>query len=203
MKAIIQGALNKGISFEEYRSLFEQLVAEGKTTGQNQSEGYISYTKLNWTRWTRTEKNAEITRDTFESLQDINENITLLIITEAWCGDASQSLPVMAKLVDEAPNVSAKLVLRDENEALMNQFLTNGGKAIPKVIVLNDAQDVLATWGPRPKELQDIVVAFKKEHPESTGMDVSALTQKWYTKNNGVAIQEELVEELLTFCCKA
>ena len=88
MKAIIQEALNKGISFKEYRSLFEQLVAEGNTTGPNQSEGYVSYTKLNWTRWTRTEKNAEITRDTFESLQDINENITLLIITEAWCGDA-------------------------------------------------------------------------------------------------------------------
>ena len=203
MKTIIQEALKNGISFEEYRNLFEQLVADGKTTGSNQSEGYISYTKLNWTRWTRTEKNAVITRDTFESLQDINENITLLIITEAWCGDASQSLPVMAKLVEEAPNVSAKLVFRDENEGLMNQFLTNGGKSIPKVIVLNDEQEVLATWGPRPKELQDLVVAFKKEQPESTGMDVSALTQKWYTKNNGIAIQEELVEELLTFCCKA
>lgn len=201
MKAIIQEALDKGFSFEEYRSLFERLVKEGKTTGPNQSEGYVSYTKLNLTRWQRAEKDVEITRDTFESLQDISENITLLVISEAWCGDASQSLPVISRMVEESPNISAVVVLRDENDELMDNFLTNGGKAIPKVIVLNDDLEVLATWGPRPAELQALVVAFKKEKPESTGMDVSALTQKWYVKNKGVSIQEEIVEELLTYCC--
>lgn len=202
MEALITKALTEGYSFEAYKQLFEQLVAEGKTTGENQTEGYVSYTKLNWSRWKRAEKDNVILAGTQESLNDVYEPLSLIILTEAWCGDASQAMPMIEKVVNASDKLTAKIVLRDQHEALMNNFLTNGGKAIPKVLIVNKKNEVVSTWGPRPAELQAIVVDFKKENPTATGMDISALTQRWYVANKGVAIQEELIEELLTYCCK-
>lgn len=202
MKALITKALTEGYSFEAYKQLFEQLVAEGKTTGANQTEGYVSYTKLNWSRWKRAEKNDTVLAGTQESLNDVYEPLTLIILTEAWCGDASQAMPIIEKVVKASDKLRAKIILRDEHDELMSNYLTNGGKAIPKVLIVNKNNEVVSTWGPRPVELQALVVAFKKENPEATGMDISALTQRWYVANKGVAIQEELIEELLTYCCK-
>ena len=194
MKAIIEQAIQSAISFETYKTLFEKLVEEGRTTGSNQSEGYVSYTKLNWSRYKRAEKHVQLSESTIFQLQSIETPITLLIITEAWCGDASQALPVIEKMETISSNLTAKLVLRDEHEALMNLFLTNGAKAIPKIIALDNKFNVIGTWGPRPSELQQKVVEFKIQKPTATGIDISSMTQKWYNENRGAAIQYELLE---------
>ena len=193
MKKTIEAALKKSISFEQYNSLFESLVAEGKTTGPNQSEGYVGFTKLNWSRYKRALKQVELSQQTRQVLSSLKESITLLIITEAWCGDASQVLPVIELISEAAPKITSKLVLRDEHEELMNQFLTNGGKSIPKVIVLDEEKNVLASWGPRPSVLQKQVVAYKTENPTATGMDVSGLVQKWYNEDKGQTTQNEII----------
>lgn len=196
MKNSIEAALKNSISFEEYTTLFEQLVAEGKTTGPDQSEGYVSYTKLNWSRYKRALQQVELSDETVSALAAIKSPLTLLIITEAWCGDASQVLPVIELMSNASANINTQLVLRDEHEELMNQFLTNGGKSIPKVIVLDEQNKVLASWGPRPAAIQAQVVAFKAENPASTGMDVSGLVQKWYSEDKGQMTQQELVSLL-------
>ncbi len=196
MKNTIKTALEKSISFDEYVALFDQLVKEGKTTGPNQSEGYINFTKLNWSRYKRALKQIELDQATLQVLADIKEPLTLLIITEVWCGDASQVLPVIQLMDEMSEKITSKLVLRDKHEALMNAFLTNGGKAIPKVIVLDENNKVVTSWGPRPSELQKQVLAYKTENPTSTGMDVSALVQKWYNEDRGKITQLELASLL-------
>ncbi len=196
MKNTIETALEKSISFDEYVALFDQLVKEGKTTGPNQSEGYISFTKLNWSRYKRALKQIELDQATLHVLAEIKEPLTLLIITEVWCGDASQVLPVIQLMDELSEKITSKLVLRDEHAALMNAFLTNGGKAIPKVIVLDENNKVLTSWGPRPSELQKQVLAYKTENPTSTGMDVSGLVQKWYNEDRGKITQLELASLL-------
>lgn len=192
MKSTIEAALEKSISFDQYITLFEKLVKEGKTTGTNQSEGYISYTKLNWSRYKRALKQVELSQDTLQVLAEIKEPLTLLIITEAWCGDASQVLPVIQLMDEKSDKITSKLVLRDEHETLMNAFLTNGGKAIPKVIVLDENNNVLNSWGPRPSALQKQVIAYKTENPTATGMDVAGLVQKWYNEDHGQMTQREV-----------
>ncbi len=198
MDTVIEQSIQKAMTYESYVNLFEKLVEEGKTTGPNESEGYVSYTKLNLSRFKRATSNSNLTSLTSLKLQDINVPLTLLVITEAWCGDASYSLPVFEKIANASGNINLKIVLRDENDALINQFLTNNGKAIPKVIILDEKNNVVADWGPRPHILQEQVKTYKAETPEATGMDISKITQKWYTEDKGYAMQNEITSLLVS-----
>ena len=194
MSNTIFNSLNAAISFEEYFSLFEQLVSEKKTTGNLQDEGHINYTKLNWSRIKRTKQTITLNHATTDKLNKLEEKRTLLIITEAWCGDASQILPVIEKIINLSPFLQSKIVIRDEHPDLMNMFLTNGAKAVPKIIVLDDYNNVIGDWGPRPSELQNLVKKFKQKKPETTSIEVAKLTQNWYTQDSGESIQNEILQ---------
>ena len=162
MKSIINQALQNAMSFEEYKNLFENLVLEGKTTGPNQSEGYVSFTKLNLSRYHRASKFVELTQTTVNKLAELSEPLMLLLITEAWCGDAAQIIPVLEQMAEVQPLINHYLILRDEHLDIMDAFLTNGARAIPVTIVIDkESNEVLGHWGPRPEVLQQQVMQAK------------------------------------------
>ena len=78
----------------------------------------------------------------------------LLVIAEDWCGDASSTIPIVARFADAVPGMELRLLRRDEHPELMDRYLTNGARSIPIVIVLDESFRELGHWGPRPAELQ-------------------------------------------------
>ena len=136
MKEIIQNALQNSFSYTEYRKLASDLVAQGKPTGHDHSEALAQFATLNETRMNRLEKTITIDEDVQLKLQNISNNYIWLVLAESWCGDAAQILPVIYKMSAVSNALQLKIVLRDDNDLLMQQFLTNGGKAIPKIIIL-------------------------------------------------------------------
>lgn len=184
--------LNKSMSFEEYYQLNEELAKNGDTTGDNKTESLINYTKLNFSRMKRILKTTAIADEVIKSVDCLNEKLTWVILSESWCGDAAQNIPVFAKIAEANSNIAIKILLRDENEEIMNQYLTNGSKSIPKLICLDKDYNELGTWGPRPKYLQDWLY---KEKANPT-MEMSELKEKfqiWYTKDKGQTLQQEMV----------
>lgn len=147
MKKIIEESLERALSYTEYRNLVSTLLTEGKSTGPNQSEDLLNYSKLNDKRMKRLDKTIQLTEETISKIKDVKEPQTWLVLTEGWCGDAAQNIPVIHKIAAENPNINFKLVLRDENLELMDAFLTNGGRSIPKLIALNEKKEVINTWG--------------------------------------------------------
>lgn len=124
-----------------------------------------------------------------------------LVITEAWCGDAAQNIPVIAKIAEINSNIELKFILRGENLVVMDTYLTNGGRSIPKLICL-DSQTLeeLGTWGPRP------VIAQKRFMKDKTDPDVSheemvKNNQLWYLQDKTLSIQNEFLE-LIKKCKK-
>ena len=193
LTAVIEEAIIHAYTYKEYRSLVHKLAEKGKATGPDQSENLIHFSKLNDKRMKRLDKTIIIDPEAAKKLNDVQKKIVWLVITEGWCGDASQSLPVLKKLVDSNPNFEMKIVLRDEHEELMSNFLTNGGKAIPKVIFYNlDDKAVIADWGPRPSEATKIVMDYKEKHGKLTPEFKQDL-QQWYNKNKGKSITEDIV----------
>ena len=191
---IIKNALERAISYEEYRTLVRELLSQGKSTGPNQSEALTHYSELNEVRMSRVEKTVRLTDDAISEVQKLNTPQLWLMITEGWCGDAAQIVPVVNMLAEASPKIEFKVVLRDENEELMNLFLTNGSKSIPKLIVLNpETLEVLFTWGPRPKGAVELIEYYKKTEG---GVNETAKIelQKWYAKDKG----RQLVDELIT-----
>ena len=187
-------ALNNVYTYSQYRELIDRLLLENKTTGSNQSEGYVEYTRQNVHRMNRMDEWIEIP----ESISNVhNKPLRFVAISEAWCGDASQNLPVIAALVNRLPLVTLEIILRDEHVELMDKFLTNGGRAIPKLLIIEPSTNkVLASWGPRPKQAQDIVIEMKK-NPDFNQQDMAKELFTWYAKDKGKSVLNEL-EELLS-----
>ena len=132
--------------------------------------------------------------DGFENeIEKIKEKYTLLVLSEGWCGDAAQALPVINIMTEANDKLDLKIISRDENIDLMNLFLTNGGQAIPKVLVIKQSDlSVVGDWGPRPGVAQQMILDYKKENgviDEQAKIDL----QKWYLKDKGISTQKEII----------
>ena len=192
---ITQQHIDKVISFEAYHQLYQEQVANGQTSGLDQSEGLIAYTKLNFSRLKRSYKTTEIANETKAMLEKISTPLTWLVLTETWCGDAAQNIPVLAKMAELNPAISLKLIFRDENPDVMDNFLTNGSKSIPKLICVNENLEVLGTWGPRPAAIQSWFVEEKNK--PTTDMDQLKIDlQQKYNADKGQSLRSELMELL-------
>ena len=196
LRDIITNSLADSMSYNQYIDLVSELTEQNSTTGPDKSEAMANYTMLNnrrLKRWNKTVKLSEIDKNRVES-SSINQ--TWIVLTESWCGDAAHIMPVINKLAELNNNIDYRVVLRDENEALMNQFLTNGGKAIPKLIMIdNDTQEVVNTFGPRPSEATKLVNDYKAKHGKLTPEFKEDL-QRWYNKDKGQTTIKDLLEAL-------
>ncbi|MFH6997546.1 thioredoxin family protein [Flavobacterium sp. FlaQc-57] len=195
MKSTVAKALFHSYSYAEYRKIVADLLLEGKSTGNEQSESLVNYTRLNEARMNRLEKTIKISEDVISKLQNLDNHYIWLVISEGWCGDAAQILPIINKMaVESDKKIDLRIVLRDQNEELMNQYLTNGGKAIPKVIVIcKEAGIVRADWGPRPKGATELMDNYKKEFGVIDDKIKTDL-QLWYLADKGISVQEELMQ---------
>lgn len=197
MKTSVAKALFNSHSYPEYRKLISDLLLEGKSTGNEQSEDLTHYSSLNKTRMNRLNKTMKITDENSLKLKSLKGEYIWLVISESWCGDAAQIVPIVNKMAEESGKIELKIVLRDENEDLMNLFLTNKAKAIPIVIVINkETGDVLGNWGPRPKGAADFIKNYKKEFGAIDETAKNEL-QLWYLHDKGLSTQEELINLML------
>ncbi|MCO5233928.1 MAG: thioredoxin family protein [Chitinophagales bacterium] len=184
-----------GMQWEAYRDMLDRLMLEGRTTGSEQSEDLLSYARLNLQRMKRIDKTFKEDSQLKDFFLHYQGQLKIIAITEGWCGDASQSVPVVANLVQLHPDkLDLRIILRDKDTELIDQFLTNGGRAIPKFIFLNGDYQLGGNWGPRPKELQDIYIELKNQQlPFET---ISENIHSWYAKDKAKTIQNELLELL-------
>ena len=179
------------MTFEEYLSYFEGVLANPADFPTYTDEEYLNYTKLNWSRMNRWLKKFEPTAEAKNFFNSIQEKQTWILITEPWCGDAAHSVPQIYALVEDNVNIQLDIQLRDAEPFLIDSYLTNGGKSIPKLVIRNQAGNDIAVWGPRPAQLQDLFLKLKEEGKEFG--DIKEVIQKWYNEDKGVEIQKELI----------
>ena len=195
IKDIIGTSLKSSFSYKEYRKLVKDLVKEKSNTGQYKTEELAEYTMLNDRRMNRWDKTFKIDEEQVAKISQYNKSITWLVLTESWCGDAAHIMPVINKVASLNHLIDFKVVLRDENVELMNSFLTNGNQSIPKMIAIDtESGDVLKTYGPRPSEATQLVNDYKETHGILTSEFKEDL-QKWYNKNKGQNIFNDLIRK--------
>jgi len=193
METIIQSSLANSITYETYRNTIDTLLKERKSTGHEQSEALTHYSELNVTRMNRLEKTMTIAAEFVEQLKALKGDYLWLVISEGWCGDAAQLVPIFHKMAELSPNIEMKIALRDDNNALMNLFLTNGARSIPKLIVIDkNTLEVLGDFGPRPQGAKQLILDYKAEHGV---VDETAKTnlQLWYLHDKGLSTQKEIM----------
>ena len=181
---------------QAHADVYDILVEEKSTTGNDKTEALVNYTMLNDRRMKRWDKTVKLSEETIEKIKAFDKKVTWLVLTESWCGDAAHIMPVIDKVAQLNDKIDYKIVLRDDNDELMDQFLTNGGRAIPKLIMIdNETDEVIDTFGPRPSVATSMVNAFKAEHGKLTPEFKEDL-QRWYNKDKGQSTVEDLVSLL-------
>lgn len=194
MDSIIKESLDRSFSYEEYRNLLTNLLKVGKTTGNDQSEAMIHYAELNEARLHRLDKTIQVTDEVQQKLEQLTKEYLWLVISEGWCGDAAQILPIINKMALLSNKVELRIILRDDNEEVMNMFLTNGTKSIPKLIVIDkESGEVIGDFGPRPQGAKQLILDYKAAHgvvDETAKIEL----QKWYLHDKGISTQNEIME---------
>ena len=193
---LIAESMSTAMDYQQYRDLVSDLATKGLSTGPNQTEALTNYTILNDKRMRRWDKTLKMDEATREAIAKVKKKITWLVLTESWCGDASPSLPVMQKISELNPNITVKIILRDENLELMDRFLTNGGMSIPKLIAIDEeSNEVSGDWGPRSTAATKLVEDYKAEHGTLTAEFKQDL-QVWYNKDKGQSVFTDLTQLL-------
>ena len=182
--------LAKAMTYTQYRELIDTLLAEHKTTGTDHSEAMVEYTRMNAQRMRRVEKTTELDDELVELMLRVQNKMIWVIVTEAWCGDAAQTVPALVKIAEASPLIEVKLLLRDEYPEVIDAYLTNGGRSIPKLIVLDaETMEELGTWGPRPAPAQELFMDMKARK-----VPYSEFVEKlhgWYGKDRSKALLQE------------
>jgi hypothetical protein len=187
--------LSASLDWHQYRSLIDEFLEQGLVTGPKQSESLAAYTRMNVARMKRIEKTTRLTESLEATIQSLNQPITFVAITEGWCGDAAQILPVINKIAIQSEKISFKLLLRDENIAVMDGYLTNGARSIPIIIILDSTNlTELHVWGPRPDPAVQLFQTLRNEGVDST--KISEELHRWYANDKSKTLISEF-EQIL------
>jgi hypothetical protein len=167
-------------------------MLENKTTGQDQSAEMIEYARLNIHRMQRLEKTIQLDVQLIEAVKNIRMPIEFIVLSEGWCGDAAQNIPVFALMEKVSANLKLCILLRDENLEIMDAYLTNGGRSIPKLICVNSqTKEQLFVWGPRPQACQEIMTTMKEQGLEKK--EIAEKIHAWYAMDKTNSLQKEFV----------
>jgi hypothetical protein len=154
---------------------------------------FVQSAQKNATLWRETYRLARVPGDAVARLAALPGRWHLLVIVEDWCGDAVNTVPLVARLAELAGNTDVRVVARDENPELMDAHLTNGSRSIPVVIVLDEDFVERGWWGPRPSELQRWVMT------EGMALEKDERYRRirtWYARDRGRTAVTEVVELL-------
>lgn len=186
----------RALDYSNYRTTIDEMLEEGRTSGPNQSDALLDYTKMNVQRMRRWDKTFQLAPDLKQVLAENRPKENWLVITEAWCGDAAQIIPALAKMAEQASSIEMRLIWRDEYPELINEYLTNGvSKSIPVLIRLDENFQPLGKWGPRPQSAQAMFVRHKEE-----GTDPKRAKEElhlWYARNKQQELQAEIYRMLI------
>ena len=142
--------------------------------------------------WEAIHRLARVPDWAVEQVAALPGHYRVVVLAEDWCGDAVNTVPVLAKWAAAAPNLALRVLRRDEHPEVMDRYLTNGtARAIPVVIGLTEAMRELGWWGPRPRELQAYVLEQRRLGREKT--TIYAETRRWYARDKGETTLREVL----------
>lgn len=182
--------INGYLSIEDYHEYFENITKKEILEAPYNVEAYLMYTQANLKRSTKIRTKVNLDKKLYNELNEGIAGWTWILITEPWCGDASFTQAII-EAICLAGNIDLKIALRDKERDLMDAFLTNGNRSIPKLVVIDENFKEIFQWGPRPQELEE-----KVQNLLSSGgskEEKLKLAHQWYNKYASVAVQQELL----------
>ncbi|HEX5002419.1 MAG TPA: thioredoxin family protein [Bacteroidia bacterium] len=184
------------LSYSDYRSLIKKLLSKNLTTGNTVTESYVEFTRLNEYRMDRLENKVELKEELVQKVSQLQRPEVWLVLSEAWCGDSAQTLPVFDKIARLSSGTIQLLITgRDNHPELMKRFLTDGSRSVPVLLRVNkQSGQLISRWGPRPKPAQEIMLKWKHADGAISKEDFQKELHLWYAVDQTMTLQKELIE---------
>lgn len=182
--------LSQGLTYADFRAQWDERLAAptaGLTPDARKMRHYVKYNRDRSASVHAAYTPSERLRRAVAALP---EPLTVLVITEDWCGDSAFELPVIADALDGAQNATLRILPRDQHLDVMDEHLTNGARSIPKLVAFGPDGETRFTWGPRP--------ATGSAHRQTLvdqGLDKNAVIAgmvKWNEAGGWMAVDDEL-----------
>lgn len=181
------------LSYDSYLERFESWVKEGASSSLQPSADLIEFTKLNWVRTQRIHQTIVLHEPLRSQVTKLDHSYSWIVLTEAWCGDSAQNLPVIAEIAGLNPEkIKLYILLRDQNLEFMDNYLTNGSRAIPKLVCIDETINrEVFVWGPRPAVAQGLLTQWQLNPAGRSWHEFEKELHAWYAKNKAHDIQVE------------
>jgi hypothetical protein len=191
----------RSYSYLEYMTHFAAVVAmpEPPVLPDNVKG---DFRKLNLQRMDKWNKIYEPSPDSQQKLAHILSGLTWYVIADLNCGDCAQSLPVIAKVAQIAL-IELKIILKDDHPEIMDHYLSNGSRSVPKLIAQTSEGNELFTWGPRPANALRIYTNYRDHKDTMAWEDFEKELHLWYARNKGVETESEIVSLLCASAASA
>ncbi|MBK8659811.1 MAG: thioredoxin family protein [Bacteroidetes bacterium] len=190
-----QDILKQAINFDDYLALTESIVAGQSDKAIYKDEKMLRYTRSNLERMKLVLNKMNLSQKLYNALSSLPSHQTWVVITEPWCGDASWGTTALHVMATASDKISYKILLRDSFPELIKHYHTNGTESIPKLICLDEENNELWIWGPRPKALQQLIDNYKKDADFDFRESVRKV-HAWYEADMSASIQEEILQKI-------
>lgn len=192
MAGITRDHIAASMSWTEYRALVRRFAEEDRTSGPRQTKALRENTRVNERRMSRIEAAFVVSPRMHEALARLHRPLLWVLFAETWCGDVAQNAPAIAAIAAASPMIDLRVLLRDEHPDAMDCYLTNGGRAIPKLVCLRaETLEELGSWGARPGPAQRLVHNARRD--DVVGVEWIAALHRWYGQDACATLERELL----------
>jgi hypothetical protein len=194
MPSVISSVLSQTIAWGEYYNIARRYAEADDRPELYRDEKMLRYTRENIGRMDHILDTINIESKLYNLLAALRRDLTWVALSEPWCGDASQVVPVLYTIASCSDKIAFRILQSDAYADVMNAYLTDGSRSIPKLVCLDtQTMEELGTWGPRPAALQNIVLENKDDTSLSFGAKVR-MVHHWYENDKTASIQEEFID---------
>ena len=113
-----------------------------------------------------TASEAALAKETIdvEAFRRLAKPLRVLILSEDWCGDCTDNLPVVNRLAEESGKLEVRILPRDEHLDVMDQYLKYGQfRAIPLILFLDEDGNVVGDLKERPESVTELRARKRQE----------------------------------------
>lgn len=187
---------HQGLTYTAYTEAWEEKLNRSMAELSSDERRYLHYVRYNWERAAAVEQAYTASAELKEVMAAISSPQLWMVLTDDWCGDSAFSLPIIARAASLSDQVTLRILRRDDNLDIMDQYLTNGSRSIPKLVAFSEDGEELFQWGPRPADAAALREKLIAEGAE--GKDVVEQLIGWYEDGGYEDVEEELIS-----CVKA
>lgn len=185
---------HNGLTYDAYQAALVEHAEQPLAGLDRKARRYVFYARYNQERSERVEQAYAISARLREAVEKIDAPQLWMVLTEDWCGDSAYALPIIVEAAALNPLIDLRILLRDDNLDIMDQYLTGTSRSIPKLVVFSEEGEELFQWGPRPREAQELRERLKSEG--LSGAEISKKLIEWYDDGGWRQVDVELTDVL-------